>query len=86
MLENIMAGSIGGIILFFIGLVAWLKRDNDKLKAKHETARVDAKTQSIKAEAKAVEAEQLQAQQRREDAVNASDSNSVASQLDSRFK
>jgi hypothetical protein len=86
MFETLIA-AIGGISALFIGLLAWLhKRDSNKLKAERDAARADATTQGIRAEAKTVEAENLQAQQRREDATNAADSNTLRDKRNSLFK
>jgi hypothetical protein len=75
---------LGGL---FMAAVAWLyKRDGDKAKAERDKARVDAKAQGIRAEAKAQEAGHRQEQQKREDATHAADSDSLRDKRDNLFK
>lgn len=67
-------------------VLLWLRgRTEAKLMKERDTARTDAKEQSIKAEAKATETRIRQEQQSREDVIHAADSKGVATELDNLF-
>ena len=77
-------GILAGLFLAVRGFLQGMKEE--RLTAERDAALADAKTQSIKAEAKAHESEMLNQQRKNEDAIHAADSSDIASQLDAMHK
>ena len=79
-----LLGGFAGLVLIIRGFFA--DRKAAKLTKERDTSMVGEKVQSIKAEAKAIEAEQAQKRQEREDARNAANTDTLRTERDNLFK
>jgi hypothetical protein len=78
--------TIGSAILAFLVRGWFSDRAVEKLKQERNDALASSKQHEISAKAKDIEATWLREQQKKEDGRNASDGNSVATELDNMFR